>query len=86
MSKIKTARSKSGFDTLGIWDDTVPWGQLIGKALVDNRGNLRVVKSVNFTSGTITTKDGEIVPGWKVDQDWLGMTTAKDYRKEDWAR
>lgn len=77
MASLHTARSASRFETLGIWDDTVPWGKLVGKYLVDDKRRVRAVKRVNFTRGTVTFKDGEEVLGWKIDQDWYSIHNSR---------
>lgn len=75
---IRTVRSKSAFETYSIWDDTVPWGRLVGKYIVDGNGRVRAVRRVNFTKGTVTFKDGEEVPGWVIDQDFSSLHSSRD--------
>lgn len=78
MRRLHTARSVSNFETSGIWDDTVPWGKLVGKYLVDDKGQVRAVRRVNYRRGTVVFKDGEEVPGWKIDQMWRSLHRDRD--------
>ena len=60
-----------GFDSVGVWDDTVPWTDLVGKYLVDPDHGVRRVKGLH--DGHVVFDDGSHFPGWLIDRDWLSL-------------
>lgn len=82
MSKLKTARSASAFETTGIWDDTVPWRKMVGKFFVDEKNEIQLVKKINYTLGTVTLLGGREVPGRVIDDRRKSMHNTWDEARE----